>query len=146
MNVIVGVDYGRRRLGVAVSDETWCMAMPRGTITVSSVREALSAVKRLSEETQAAKLIVGIPLNMDGTKGAIAQEVDAFVEALRPLVAMPVETWDERFTSSIAEQVLLEADLSRRKRKGVIDKLAAQIMLQDYLEAQAARKGRSRTD
>ena len=138
MAAILGVDYGRKRIGIAVSDESGSMALPRATIEVTDSREALEAVKRLCGETGAGRIVVGLPLNMDGSKGPMAAEVEQFVAALGRHVEVPVDLWDERFTSLIAERAMLEADLSRRKRKGLRDKMAAQVMLQGYLDGQRA--------
>lgn len=134
---VLGLDYGERRLGFAVSDAGGIISMPLTVVLVSGSANALAEVERLVRETGAERLVVGLPLNMDGTAGPKAAEVKAFVEALQPRVGVPVDTWDERLTTKSAHDVLLEANASRKRRKEVVDKLAAQIMLQGYLDAHA---------
>lgn len=131
---ILGLDYGERRLGFAVSDETQIIATPLRVEPVSCVDDALRAVAGVCSETRAVLLVVGLPLNMDGSRGPKAQEVLSFIEKLAPRLGIPVRTWDERLTTKSAENVLIEAGSSRRRRREVVDKLAAQILLQSYLD------------
>lgn len=139
MSRILGLDYGSRRLGFALSDPDGILATPLRVVSVTGDAHAANEIAKVCSETQAAKLVIGLPLQMDGTKGVQAQRVLALVETLSGRLAIPVETWDERLTTRSAENVLIEADTSRRRRKEVVDKLAATIMLQSYLEAQAHR-------
>lgn len=122
---------------MAVGDELGIIATPSGTANVSSDREAVAAVSAACAEKEIETIVVGLPLNMNGTKGPMAIKAEAFAEALREATGLPVVMWDERLSSRAAERAMLEADLSRRKRKGLVDKLAAQIILQSYLDAQA---------
>ena len=140
MSRILGLDYGDRRLGFALSDLTELLATPLCVAHVQNEGEALKIVAAKCRETEAVKLIVGLPLNMDATHGPRAQITTAFVEKLRKRIAIPVEFWDERLSTASAQRVLLEADVSRQRRKEVVDKLAAQIILQNYLDAQATRR------
>lgn len=133
--VILGVDYGSRRLGFAVSDAMGMMALPLEVREVHDPGEAVQAVCQLCASRPIAKIVVGLPLNMDGTEGPAVEKVRAFVEQLAEAVTIPIETYDERLSTVSAERILLEADTSRKKRKKVIDKLAAQIFLQAYLDA-----------
>lgn len=133
----LGLDYGERRLGFAVSDAGGTISMPLVVVQVRSRDHAMAEIERLVRETGAETLVVGLPLNMDGTIGPKAVEVNTLVEKLAPRLPVPVETWDERLTTKSAERVLIEANTSRRRRKEVVDKLAAQIMLQSYLDAHA---------
>lgn len=137
MDRILGLDYGTRRLGFAVSDPTGIIATPLETVDVRSDDEACRAVADRVAETGARSMVVGNPLNMDGTPSAIALRVAAFLERLREFVDIPMVLWDERLSSREAERVLLEADVSRAKRRQVRDKLAAQLILQNYLDAQS---------
>jgi len=137
---ILALDYGERRLGFAVSDSESTIAFPLRVVDVKSRDHAREEVRRLCIETEAERLLVGLPLNMDGTKGPMAQKVEAFIESVREFLDIPVETWDERLSTNIAERVLLEGDLSRRKRKKLRDKLAAQVILQGYLDAMEGLK------
>jgi len=131
----LGVDYGERRVGLAVSDELGMMALPLDILTVQSSRQVIGDVLRLCHEKQVAVIVVGLPLNMDGSRGPAAETVERFVRELRRLGKLPVEVWDERMSSRQVERMLIDADVSRAKRKGIVDKLAAQVILQSYLDA-----------
>ena len=139
---VLGIDLGERRVGVAVSDPDGVVATPYTVIelpTKSSSKTNSEVLCRklleMASEIKAEAVVVGMPLSLDGTSGPAAQAADAQVEVLRELINIPVFTHDERFTTSIAEQAMLEADLSRKRRKEVIDKSAATVMLQSWLDA-----------
>ena len=139
---VLGIDLGERRVGVAVSDPDGVVATPYTVIelpTKSSSKTNSEVLCRklleMASEIKAEAVVVGMPLSLDGTSGPAAQAADAQVEVLRELIDIPVFTHDERFTTSIAEQAMLEADLSRKRRKEVIDKSAATVMLQSWLDA-----------
>ncbi len=134
---ILGVDYGTRRLGFAVSDPSGIIGTPLRVVGVSNPADAVRATVAVSEEKESEAIVVGMPYNMDGTIGPAAEAVIAFVDKVRALVDIPVETWDERLTTSMIERVLLQADASRARRKEVRDKLAAQVILQGYLDRNA---------
>lgn len=138
MSRILGLDFGERRLGFAVSDADEVLATPLCVAHCRNRQEALREVERLCRETGATKLVVGLPIQMNGSRGTQAENVLAFVEELASRLPVPIETWDERLTTRTAESVLIEAGASRRRRKEVVDKLAAQIMLQNYLDAKAS--------
>jgi len=131
----LGVDYGERRVGLAVSDELGMMALPLDILPVQSSRQVIGDILRLCHEKQVAAIVVGLPLNMDGSRGPAAEAVERFVRELRRLGELPVEVWDERMSSRQVERMLIDADVSRAKRKGIVDKLAAQVILQSYLDA-----------
>ncbi len=133
----LGVDYGERRVGLAVSDPSGIIATPVRTAEVRSDSEAVEAVCVAARETEAERIVVGDPVNMDGTHGMMSKKVAAFVDRLRQATDVPVVLWDERLSTGLVERAMLEADLSRRKRKRARDKLAAQVILQGYLDAQA---------
>ena len=132
---ILGVDYGLRRIGFAVSDEEEIIAFPLYKRDVKSAAETIAAVVEVCAEEKAERLVLGLPLNMDGSTGPIAEKVHTLREKLLTCISIPIDTWDERLTSKSAERVLIEAGTRRKKRRDVIDKLAAQIMLQSYLDA-----------
>jgi putative holliday junction resolvase len=132
---ILGVDYGTRRVGFAVSDPGGIIAMPLKVADICGETEALREVVNTCRETQAERLVIGIPVNMDGTHGPSAEAVLAFIERLKEDLRIPILTWDERLSTSMVERVLLQADVSRAKRKAVRDKLAAQVILQGYLDS-----------
>ena len=137
---ILGVDYGERRLGLAVSDPDGIVATVFGVVEVHSQAEAVAAVTRAAQETQAERIVVGFPLEMNGREGDMAAKVRGFVAALTKGVGMPVVTWDERLTTVAVERALLDANISRQKRRRLRDKLAAQAILQSYLDNMAVKQ------
>jgi putative Holliday junction resolvase len=139
---IIGVDYGKRRIGIAVSDSDADIAFPLETIEISGVKAAARRIAVLCEEQGVSEIVVGLPLNMNGSEGQMAAEARTFGERLNQRGNCPVHMWDERLTTAGIEKTLIEADVSRRKRRQVRDKLAAQQILQGYLDA---RKLSSRT-
>jgi len=135
MRRLLGVDYGDRRLGLAVSDSLGMIALPLRSVGITSDVQGRDAVAAACKETDAATVVVGMPFNMDGTSGPMAQKVAAFVELLKRALDVPIETWDERLSTQLVERVLVEANMSRQKRKKVRDKLAAQVILQGYMDS-----------
>ena len=134
---ILGIDYGRRRIGLAVSDEAEFLARPLDPYQrTHSLRKDLEYLARLAREFEAATIVVGLPLNMDGSKGEMAVEVEEFVSQLQELVKIDIIVSDERLTSAEAERVLLEGDVKRKDRKRLRDGLAATLILQGYLDSQ----------
>lgn len=134
---IVGVDYGERRAGIAVADSELRMAFAHGTVEAGTQREILEGVERMCREAGADLVVVGKPVNMDGSEGPSAAKASEFAKALHGRLNVRVELWDERLTTVSAERSLIEADLSRSRRKQVRDKMAAQIILQSFLDAGA---------
>ena len=135
MGRILGIDYGTRRMGVAISDALGMLSTPVCVEDVRSKEEAVAAAIRIAKERGAEKFVVGVPINMNGQNGPMALEALDFIEKLKVASGLPVEMTDERFSTGLVERMLLEADVSREKRKGVRDKLAAQVILQGYLDA-----------
>jgi putative Holliday junction resolvase len=133
---ILGIDYGQKRIGVAISDELGVVATPVGNVEENGINAAVAAIAKLVADRDVWKIIVGLPRNMDGSIGPKAQETLAFVEKLKTRVSVPVQTWDERLTTRAAERALIEADVSRKKRREAVDKMAAQLILQGYLDSQ----------
>lgn len=139
----IGIDLGERRAGVAVSDPDGKVATPYAVIELPAKSGNPSQilcrkVLEMASEVSAEAVVVGMPLNLDGTLGPAARAAEAQIAALREALAIPVFAHDERFTTVIAEQAMLEADLSRKRRKKSIDKSAAAIMLQSWLDAKSA--------
>ena len=130
----LGLDVGDKRIGVALSDESGTLASAVATYERVGPRKDLKAIARLVRERQAGEVVVGLPRRLDGELGPQAQKVIAFMDELRPLVGCPVVPWDERFTSVVARQALVESGVSRRDRKAVIDKVSATLILQSYLD------------
>ena len=131
---ILALDVGERRIGVALSNALNITAQGLETIKMDKKKDALLRIRDLAKDHGASKIIIGLPFNMDGTKGAAAGMVEEFVVMLKKETPVPIEMIDERLTTLQGERVLLEADLSRKKRKAVIDKIAAQLILQNYLD------------
>lgn len=131
---ILGLDIGSKTIGIAVSDEMGWTGQGIGTIRRTNIRADLAELDNYLQKYAVEKIVVGIPRNMNGSIGTAAEQVCAFIERLKERFAIPVETWDERLSTVAAERILLEADMSRSKRKKVIDKIAAAIILQGYLD------------
>ena len=133
---ILGIDYGDRRVGLAVSDEGGMLASGLPTLERKSPADLVESLRRACREYGVERIVVGLPVNMDGSHGPRAQVTLAFVERLREALGLEVEAWDERLTTRQADRLMLAADLSRKQRKQRLDRLAAQLMLQSYLDAQ----------
>jgi putative Holliday junction resolvase len=134
---LLALDVGDRRIGVAVSDELGVTAQGVTTIHRRSWAADLSEIARLVEHWGAASIVVGLPLTLESTEGPRAAIVRTFIKRLEAVVRVPVTTWDERFSTVTAERVLIDADLSRARRRQVVDKTAAVVILQHYLDARA---------
>ncbi len=139
MKRILGLDVGDKTLGIAVSDELGLTAQGVAVRQRTSLGADLAYVRELLEQYQVGAIVVGLPKNMDGSLGPQAQKTLTFMQHLERTCSVPVIAWDERLTTQQAERVLLQADASRRRRKQVRDKLAAQIILQAYIEWLARR-------
>jgi putative pre-16S rRNA nuclease len=131
---IMGLDVGARTIGIAISDELQLTAQGFKTLRRKSMEDDLKEIAVIINQFEISKIVVGLPKNMNGTLGSQAETVLNWVEILKDRIQVPVLTWDERLSTVGASRVLLEADLSRRKRKKVIDKLAAVLILQGYLD------------
>jgi len=132
---VLGLDVGEKRIGVAVSDALGLIAQGITVLQRRDLEYDLRQLQRLVKETDVSQVVVGIPKNMDGSLGEGAKMVLLFVEQMRDDLAIPVILWDERWTTTQATRVLVEADLSRKKRRKVVDKLAAVLILQNYLDS-----------
>ena len=136
---IMGIDFGTKRVGIAVSDELLLIAHGMTSLNRKDLKSDMEEIARLAQANGVEEIIVGLPLNMDGTYSAKTKEAIEFMDQLSKVVTVPVKTWDERLTSMQAERVLLEADMSRAKRKKLTDKLAAQIILQSYIDSKKTK-------
>jgi len=136
---IMGLDYGTKRIGVAMSDELLLTAQGSKTIFNNTLSETIAAIGKLINDNGVVEVVVGLPISMNGTHSQKTKEVIVFTEELMKSVPVPVKTWDERLTTAQAERALLEADMSRAKRKRLNDMVAAQLILQGYLDHR--RKG-----
>jgi putative Holliday junction resolvase len=131
---VMGLDMGKKTIGVAVSDESGLTAQPVTTIKRSSLRKDLDELVRLIKEYSVTTIVVGLPVNMNGTMGPATESVLKFIDDLKERTGLPVETWDERLSTAAVTKVLLEGDISRARRKEVVDKMAASYILQGYLD------------
>jgi len=139
---IVGLDVGEVRTGVAISDPLQIIASPHGTVSMASAQTALAELARIVREAEAVRVVVGVPLDRECRPGTQAEKVLAFVERVRGAVDIDIVTQDERYSSAAAERALIAADVRRKKRKQVVDKIAATHILQTYLDRLAAERKR----
>jgi putative Holliday junction resolvase len=135
MGRVLGIDHGDVRIGVAMSDETAFLASP--LCVLDSTNAGLDRIVALIAEHAVEKIVVGLPRNMDGSYGSATEKVRKFIEKLKTKTDVSVFEWDERLSTVSAHNALREAGLNGKKRKGVVDKVAAQIILQNYLDAQS---------
>ena len=131
---ILGLDLGTKTIGMAISNSSWTIASPVDTIRRKKFTLDVAEMLAFPEKELVAGLVIGMPLNMDGSEGPRAQATRAFIRNLQPLCDLPVLYWDERLSSYAAEQAMLEADMSRKKRARNIDQIAASIILQGCLD------------
>lgn len=132
---LLGLDYGTRRIGIAVSTPEQTISSPLENYQRCSERLDAEHLRQLVTDYRVAGLVVGLPVHMSGEEGGQAREARAFGEWASRETGLPVRYWDERFTSAMAEEHLLGASMSRKKRKARLDMLAAQILLQSFLDA-----------
>jgi putative Holliday junction resolvase len=132
---LLGLDYGDKKIGVALSDEFGWTAQGLEVISNKDAVTVLAQIARILEQYEVTGIVVGLPKNMNGSVGPRAEICISFAQSLRETFNLPVHLWDERLTTVSAERTLIEADVSRKKRKLVIDKLAASLILQGYLNS-----------
>ena len=135
MNRAMGIDLGDARVGVAVSDDLGMLAQPMETIHVKQGR-VMQRILEIAAEKGSATIVVGMPRNMDGTFGPAAQKAREFIESLKLQTSCRVVPWDERLTTVSAQRSLHEAGKNARAQKAIIDQVAAQILLQSWLDSQ----------
>lgn len=138
---ILALDIGVKRTGVAISDESLTFSFAREVIDMNDKKRWANQIAQMVEDEEIAKIVVGLPLNHHGEAGEDAKRIREYVGILTSRVSVPVIEWDERFTTVQAERTLITADISRKKRKEVIDKVAAQIILQSYLDSLRFQNG-----
>ena len=143
---ILALDPGTKRIGVALSDEMGWIAQPLETFERRSITADLAHIQQLVHEHAVDRVILGMPFRLDGSVGPAAEQVEQFKVLLEGVLTVPVIPWDERLTSKSAEAILIEANVSRRKRKGAVDRVAAAILLQTYLESLSAETPASSPD
>ncbi|MHC4778318.1 MAG: Holliday junction resolvase RuvX [Planctomycetota bacterium] len=138
MKRILGIDWGARWIGLAVSDPTGTIASPLERLEVTSPEDAVMAVIDECVRQEVGAVVVGIPYNMNGTLGESGTKAMRFAELLEEKSGLPTHKWDERLTSVQAQQVLIKSGMSRKKRKTKVDIMAARFILQSFLDAQGS--------
>jgi putative holliday junction resolvase len=131
---VLAVDYGSRRVGLAVGNTVTRVATPLGQVVAVDLQVVLDEIVKRVGEFEVERIVVGYPLNMDGSRGAACTAVDRFVGFLRKRLALPIELVDEKLSSFAAEELAKEMEPDFRKRKSFLDSMAAQVILQNYFE------------
>lgn len=137
---ILGLDFGSHRIGIAISDPTGSMAQPLSVIEKRPDDSEIKRILELVDEYNVDEVVVGLPVSMSGEIGAQAQVVLEYVEKLKNELRVPVITWDERLTTSFAERALMESNVKRSRRKEIVDKVAAAVILQGYLDLKRSKE------
>lgn len=143
---VLGVDFGRARIGLAISDELGLLAHPLETVPAARLEAAAKRVAEVAREKEVARVVLGMPRHMNGDLGAAAAEVNAFADKLRPLLQCEIVLWDERLTTTAANRALRDAGQKTRRTRGVVDQVAAQIILQGYLDSVQSARDRASFD
>ena len=138
---ILGIDYGERRIGLALSDPTGIIARPLLTLDQKEDSDWNSTLLAICQEQEVGSIVVGYPLNMKGEKSPQTDKVDQFILLLKKITPLPVHTYDERLTSVAAKRELVRQGIKTGHDKGAVDQTAAALLLQDYLNAKALRSG-----
>ncbi|MBU1299889.1 MAG: Holliday junction resolvase RuvX [Bacteroidetes bacterium] len=135
MKRILGIDYGSKRIGVAISDPLRIIA--QGIEVISNTPAFFDKIKMIAEKYDVEAIVVGFPYNLKGETGQSAKEVQVFIQGLKAVINIPIIEWDERFTSAVAHQTLIDMGVKRKKRqqKSTIDRMAAALILQSYLDS-----------
>ncbi len=131
----LGLDYGSRRIGVAVCDPTGTVATPLATVENRGIEAVLTDLRRIASEVRAVGLIIGLPVRTGGEEGPEARAAREFGARVETTLGIPVRLWDERLTTAGAERALIEGGVRRERRRAIIDRVAAQMILQSYLDS-----------
>ncbi|MDQ3315074.1 MAG: Holliday junction resolvase RuvX, partial [Verrucomicrobiota bacterium] len=143
---VLGVDYGRARVGLAISDELGLLAHPLETVPAARLDAAAKRIAEIARDRDVARVVLGMPRHMNGDMGVAAEEATAFADKLRPLLPCELVLWDERLTTIAANRALRDSGRKTRKTRGVVDQVAAQMILQGYLDrVQSSRETRPQT-
>ncbi|MEK7678818.1 MAG: Holliday junction resolvase RuvX [Deltaproteobacteria bacterium] len=132
---LMGLDLGEKTIGISVSDELGLTAQPRTTLKRISKVKDIACLLDIAKENSVTGIVVGMPINMDGSRGEAAKKAEGFISRLQENTSLPVISWDERLSTAAVTRVLVSADMSRAKRKAHVDKLAAAYILQGYLDS-----------
>ncbi|NLP18225.1 MAG: Holliday junction resolvase RuvX [Firmicutes bacterium] len=133
---LLGLDWGDKAIGVSVSDPLRLTAQGVAVIKRRGIEKDLEELRELCNHFQVERIVLGLPISMDGSRGKQVEKVEGFAALIEERLKIPVTFWDERLTTAAAERTLLKADVARRKRRQVIDKMAAVLILQGYLDRQ----------
>jgi len=134
---ILALDHGTKRIGIALSDELKMIASPMEFVLAEPFTDFVKRLKEIIRTKEVELILIGMPRNMDGSYGPAALKVQEFIAVLKDLVAIPIKTWDERLTSAQAQRFLIQGGVRRQERKEKVDKMAASILLQSYLDSLA---------
>lgn len=134
---ILGIDYGDRNIGVAVSDAFGWTAQGLEVLKRTTLERDMHRLKEITAEYDVTEIVLGLPKNMNGSIGPRAEMCITFAEQLKQMLHLPVHLWDERLSTAMVERTLIAADVSRKKRKQVVDKMAAAVILQSYLDTKS---------
>ncbi len=132
---ILAIDVGTQRTGLALSDERWKFAFPYSLIESKDRNVQIKKISEVVKDEEVTHILIGIPINQEGKVSQMGKSIRLFGAKLKDRLKLPIIEWDESYTSAAAERVLIEADVSRKKRKQFVDKLAASILLQSYLDS-----------
>lgn len=137
---ILALDVGDRRIGVAISDELEISAHSLTTLHRSDLTKEVDEIRGIIQEYSVEEIVIGMPVMMNGTVGIQGEKVERFAEELKKAISVPIKFFDERLSTKFVEKTLIDADISRGKRKKIIDKLSAVVILQDYLSSRGAAR------
>ena len=136
---ILSLDYGSKRIGVAVCDELGMTAQGLATIARKNRRKDLEEIAGFIRTYSVEKIVIGYPIRLDGTEGIECEKINKFASMLESTFSLPVIKWDETLSTKAAEEILIRANIARKRRKNIVDKLAASLILQGYLDARQRR-------
>lgn len=139
---ILGIDYGSRRIGLAISDELGITARPLAVIERKNLDRDLDILENMARESNVEQIVLGLPLRLDGTRGIQCEKVEKFAAALRERTALPIILWDEALSTWEADELMISAGIKSKKRRKMVDKIAAGIILQSYLNSLHAGRNR----
>jgi putative Holliday junction resolvase len=137
VNRLLGIDLGEARIGLAISDELCLLAHPLETVQVRETPDPVGHIVKIIERDNVRTVVLGLPRNMDGSYGDAAKKSQRFAEQLRARTSAEVRLWDERLTTAAAQRALHEAGRNAKQSRAILDQVAAQLILQGYLDAQA---------
>lgn len=140
---VLGVDFGQARIGLAISDELGMLAHPLETVPAAKLDAAAKRIAAVARERDVESVVMGLPRHMNGESGTAADAANAFADKLRPMLKCPLIMWDERLTTTAAHRALRDSGQKSRQTRGVVDQVAAQMILQGYLDKLQSSRGGS---